>query len=711
MHTNRCWVAGLLAVSLSGCAESVVSQGALDCEVEGETRCDNTGGMEMVCAKDASGKLRFGTPTPCPGGRRCVDGKCPDLCGAPCTSPPDSCHKPLGTCWNGQCRYDPLEDGVACDDGNACTTGDACSGATCTGQKTECTTPPANVCKDGSTLTVYTTPGTCSEASCSYPSAEVPCPLGCEAGACKGDPCKGVTCTSPPSACHMNPGTCLAGSCSYLPEVGKSCNDSDACTTSDKCNTSAKCAGTPIACLTPPKNTCKDASTLLSYPKQGSCSKGVCSYPKSEVPCSHGCDSTAGACKGDPCAGVSCATPPAPTACYTSPGTCSDGKCSYAYADGKSCDDGNACTTGDKCTTGKCAGTPVVCNTPPKSTCKDASTLTVYAAPGACSSGTCSYGSASVTCSFGCDTASGACKGDPCATLTCTTPPNSQCYTVPGICSNGSCTYLPKTGSPCDDGNPCTKTDVCSASGGCAGTAYTCSDSLVCTKDTCNGTGGCSYPVDASSCLITIGFTPTCFQSGAFAPGNACQHCAPTKSQSAWSIASGTAEVTKSFDDGTLQGFTVTPSPALSPVKWQVDTKRADSAPNALYFGNLATHTFDDPDKVVKGEATSPTVALPTSAKLCLEWRMFKATESGSTFDQLSLTAQPAGTLLWKSGNEPSYSNGNTSGVFKTFIVDITALAGSSVQFRFAFDSFDEIANDSEGVYLDTIRVLKDCTP
>jgi hypothetical protein len=698
-------------VVLAGCADSVVSQGMLDCKLEGETRCDNTGGMEMVCAKDASGKLKYGTPTPCPGGRRCVNGKCPDLCGAPCTPPPDSCHKPLGTCWNGQCKYDPLDDGVACDDGNACTSGDVCTGAICKGQAVGCTSPPANSCKDATSLTVYTTPGVCSEGSCSYPSADVPCPLGCEAGSCKGDPCKNVTCTSPPSACHKNPGTCLAGSCSYLPDEGKGCNDNDACTTSDKCNASAKCAGTPLPCLTPPKNTCKDATTLTSYAKQGSCTSGSgsCSYPKSEVPCSHGCDSAAGACKGDPCAGVSCTTPPSPAACYTSPGTCSDGKCSYTYADGKTCDDGNACTIGDKCTTGKCAGSPMVCNTPPKSTCKDASTLTVYAAPGTCTNGTCNYTTSTVTCSFGCDSAAGACKGDPCATVTCNSPPNSQCYTTPGICSNGSCTYLPKTGSPCDDGNPCTKTDVCSAAGACAGTAYTCSDSLVCTKDTCNGVGGCSFPVDASSCLITIGYTPTCFQGGAFAPGNSCRTCDPQKSQSEWTSASGTVHVSWGFDDGTLQGFTVTPSPATSPVKWQVDTKRADGAPNALYFGDVSKHTFDDPDKVVTGEVTSPSVALPSAGKLCLEWRMFKDTEWGTVYDQLSLIAQPAGTLLWKSGNE--YANANTSGAFKTFSVDITALAGNTVQFRFAFDSFDEIVNDLEGVYLDSIRVLKNCTP
>ncbi len=60
----------------------------------------------------------------------------------------------------------------------------------------------------------------------------------------------------------------------------------------------------------------------------------------------------------DPCANVLCTTPP--NSCYLSPGTCSDGACSYTpKTNGETCDDLDACTTDDVCDgDGLCNGTP-----------------------------------------------------------------------------------------------------------------------------------------------------------------------------------------------------------------------------------------------------------------------------------------------------------------------------------------------------------------
>jgi hypothetical protein len=699
--------AAVIALALvAACAESTTPPSALECEREGETRCDKTGTLHTVCSKDPAGVLRFTTPAPCPGGARCENGKCLSAC-APCTSPPP-CFRQPGSCVGRECKYEPAADGASCDDGDPCTTGDSCSAGVCVGAPLECSSPPAPTCKDASTLASWSSPGSCSAGSCSYTANEVPCSLGCEGGACKGDPCKGVTCDKPPSACHRPTGSCQSGSCSYLADEGKPCDDKDACTSADKCTGSASCKGTPIACTTPPPNSCKDSATLVSYAKQGSCAAGKCGYTKSEVPCTHGCDAAAGACAGDPCAGVTCTKPPS-AQCYKTPGSCSGGKCSYAFDDGKACSDSDPCTTGDKCVSGVCSGAPVFCNTPPKNSCKDASTLTVNIAPGSCVGGSCQYTSTPVACAFGCDAAAGACKGDPCATMVCDKPPNLLCYSVPGICSNGSCTYLPKVGASCDDGVACTRWDACNASGACAGTPYSCNDNLACTQDSCVA-NSCSFQPVAGWCLISVGGggTPTCFQNGAYNNLNACQYCNTGKSQTAWTSSAGTAQVTWSFESG-LQGFVITPSPATSAVKWQLDTKRADSAPTSLYFGNVAVHNFDDLDKTVAGEATSPAVALPASGKLCLEWRMFKDTESLASYDQLTVTALPAGTAIWRSQDQPK--NATTAGAFASFIADVSTLAGQSVQFRFAFNSVDEIANSGEGVYLDTIRVLSGCSP
>lgn len=660
----------------SGCGDSSLPPVVDECTL-GATKCD---GVKLVsCSKDPNDALRWGPATACPDKQECKDTKCQAAC----------------------------VDGAACDDGDACTTNDTCASGVCQGSLMVCDSPPANTCKDANTLSAYSANGVCQGGSCSYPSADVTCPLGCDdtAGACKGDPCQTVTCDQPPGECFKDTGICSGGQCFYNYDDGKVCDDSDPCTGGDQC-LGGVCVGVAKVCDSPPAGSCKDANTLTIYEKQGSCSGGTCTYPVKDVACSHGCDSATATCKTDPCDTVTCTTPP--NTCYISPGTCADGKCTYQEDNGKTCDDSNPCTTGDTCTTGVCKGSAVICNTPPANKCKDATILTVYTAPGLCSGGTCTYGSADVSCPFGCDTVNKVCKGDPCATLTCDTPPNTQCYTVPGICSSGTCTYLPKSGASCNDNNPCTKTDLCSSAGACAGTAYTCNDNLTCTTNTCNGLGGCTYPLMSNYCLLTINYAKTCYAGNALNPSNACEICSPATSTSVWSTVSGTPIVSYGFDSGNLQGFTVTPSPATSPVKWQVDNYRSASAPYSLYFGNPLNHNFNDPGKAVKGEATSPGIALPAGlGKLCLKFQLFKDTEP-TYYDLLWVTVLPAGTTIWEAVKEPNF------GLTKVFIpvaADLTAFAGQTVQFRFNFDSKDSIGNSGEGVYVDDIQVMTSCTP
>ncbi len=162
---------------------------------------------------------------------------------------------------------------------------------------------------------------------------------------------------------------------------------------------------------------------------------------------------------GNPCAGMTCNTPPGP--CYQDVGTCSGGTCSYQpKAAGTACDDGDACTTGDVCHAGTCAGTPKTCNTPPAGTCAGANSFTAYNSPGTCSAGTCQYASHVVTCSAGC--ANDVCHGDPCAGISCNTPPANSCfdattkvtYSAQGSCSQGSCNYSPTQ-------VPCAASEVC----------------------------------------------------------------------------------------------------------------------------------------------------------------------------------------------------------------------------------------------------------
>jgi hypothetical protein len=174
------------------------------------------------------------------------------------------------------------------------------------------------------------------------------------------DACAAVSCNSPPGQCYQAAGTCSNGVCSYAPKAaGNACDDGNACTGGDTCNGAGACTGSALSCNSPPGQ------------------------------------------------------------CYQEAGTCSDGSCSYAYkASGTACNDGNACTVGEVCNgAGGCAGTPVVCNSPP-----------------------------------------------------------GQCYQSSGTCSSGKCTYAFKpAGSYCDDGNDATISDKCDGGGGCFG-QYQCNE-------------------------------------------------------------------------------------------------------------------------------------------------------------------------------------------------------------------------------------------
>lgn len=206
-------------------------------------------------------------------------------------------------------------------------------------------------------------------------------------------------------------------------------------------------------CDAPPAPTCSGAQALTVYGDLGVCIDGVCVYEPETRVCGFGCVN--GACLPDPCAGVTCDTPP--NSCYEAQGVCVAGECVYTVDDGASCDDGDDCTTADACMGGTCIGAALDCATPPADVCADADTLSVYASLGTCAAGTCTYPTSPLRCDNGC--AAGACAGDPCAGVSCTTPPAPACldvmtlqtYAPAGVCENrpaappgriGTCIYM-----------------------------------------------------------------------------------------------------------------------------------------------------------------------------------------------------------------------------------------------------------------------------
>ncbi|MEW5743346.1 MAG: hypothetical protein AB1938_30835 [Myxococcota bacterium] len=273
----------------------------------------------------------------------CVNGACAnDPCaGVSCNTPPaNSCLNPTtlrtwttpGACAGGACNYLPQD--TTCQFG--CVNG-ACANDPCAG--VSCNSPPAASCASGSTLRTFLSPGTCSGGACSYTPQDTTCQFGCVNGACANDPCAGVSCTMPPAAACVTPttlrtfapsGVCSGGACSYAP-TDATCQFGCA---NGRCN-GDPCQG--VSCTTPPARTCVNGAARV-YSPSGTCSGGACSYAYTDTLCTNGCAN--GVCNPPACGGVTCNTPPAPTCTsanrlrtYFPLGTCAASTCSYTAYD------------------------------------------------------------------------------------------------------------------------------------------------------------------------------------------------------------------------------------------------------------------------------------------------------------------------------------------------------------------------------------------
>ncbi len=239
------------------------------------------------------------------------------------------------------------------------------------------------------------------------------------------------------------------------------------------------------SCTAPPPTHCTSPTMLESYPAQGRCIEGGCSYSVVATQCAGAC--TNGRCDSDPCAGVFCDRPPAARCDDAShlrvfaAGACVAGGCAYT-ASVVACD----CVDGS-CAQNRCVGK--TCVSPPPNECLDSTTLKLYATPGACDAadGTCSYGSTTVPCANGCS--HGACVADPCAGVSCQVAPAATCvsssvlrtFSTPGVCAAGQCSYSARD-TLCDSGKVCSNGACQTPSPVC--TTATCPTGC-CAQDTC----------------------------------------------------------------------------------------------------------------------------------------------------------------------------------------------------------------------------------
>lgn len=191
---------------------------------------------------------------------------------------------------------------------------------------------------------------------------------------------------------------------------GYQCDPGNACPTGFACReglcrranvVDTSCDG--VTCTTPPAPSClADNVTLRTF--AGRCVAGQCQYDPIDMTCPAGC--AGGACV-DPCASVSCLSPP-PTACadantlrtFAQTGTCANGSCSYQPTD-TTC--ANGCENARCKGVDLCASMGVICNMPPAAVCAGA-TRTSFTSPGTCDpgTGTCTYAPSETMCPNGC---------------------------------------------------------------------------------------------------------------------------------------------------------------------------------------------------------------------------------------------------------------------------------------------------------------------
>ncbi|MFO0748437.1 MAG: hypothetical protein U1F43_22645 [Myxococcota bacterium] len=458
----------------------------------------------------------------------------------------------------GGCIVSPIGEGESCDDLQASTKGDICTSGVCAGTPYTCTPkvceatsvpngvdctvtfePPTTTCDDhlnGTKLdhcqagVCAGTPYICSPNQCEVTSVPngVDCTrtfkdpnttcndgnLDTKNDVCNGSGlCGGTLYVCSPSQCELTSVT--NGTDCTVTNKGPTatCDDANASTKDDHCNGSGACNGTPYTC-TPSQ--CELTSVpngigCTATPKDTSatCTDGNLSTKNDHCDGSGGCSGTPYTCT--PSNACETSTPDGAT-CVVTP-----------IGEGGTCNDGQAGTRGDTCHSGSCAGTPYTC-TPTQ--CQQTSvpngvdcTITNKAPTASCDDGDLA------TKDDHCD-GSGGCAGTP---FTCA-PTQCQASSTP----NGtSCTVTNKAVTEtCNDGNVGTKDDHCDGSGGCAGTAYTCTPGQCELTSVANGTGcTTTNKPDTATCDDANASTKDDHCNGSGACSGTAFTCTPTQCQ------------------------------------------------------------------------------------------------------------------------------------------------------------------------------------
>jgi len=185
-----------------------------------------------------------------------------------------------------------------------------------------------------------------------------------------------------------------------------------------------------VVCNQAPASFCVSSTVYQSFASPGSCSQGTCTYAPTLVTCASGLQCYQGACVTPPpvCDATTC------TGCCNGT-TCVDLSTQGATQCGKAgamC--GSCGSSTPVCQAGACINpcATVTCNQPPAAICLNATTVETYAATGTCDplTGGCTYATSTSACTNGQQCAQGACV---------TPPPQCNANNCTGCCSGTTC--------------------------------------------------------------------------------------------------------------------------------------------------------------------------------------------------------------------------------------------------------------------------------
>ncbi|MFZ4577536.1 MAG: hypothetical protein ACOYOB_03985 [Myxococcota bacterium] len=318
--------------------------------------------------------------------------------------------------------------------------------------------------------------------------------------------------------------------------------------------------------------------------------------------------------------------------------------------------------------------------------------------------------------------------------------PSGPFSCLTGVCTNGQCTYPTSccaSSAECDDSNLCT-TDSCNNSGkctfaeqaGCCMGSADCNDNNACTTDTCTGPGGqCAFSPIPGCCLSSAACDDKDTCSADDCVDQKCKYtnlcCASDKecddgetkcsidkcvSKSCIHESTGAAGCcqpiawSNTFDVSDLKGITLSNSVSASK-GWQIWTPAwvSKSPSGVLYYGDptLQNYNFG----VSYGTAKTPTVQLPADKPSALTFWLYTDTEAGGFYDVLTAT-------LFVNGANAGQVWSNSAilvGKWTQIKIDLTAHKGKQVRIDLKFDTKDGLSNSGKGVFVDDLAFTTAC--